>query len=122
MLRRRAFGAAIRLGDSVATSSRSCSRRPNQAEALAIEAKLREALNTITRPRPWWAVTFSIGIATFETMPASADAAMGYVDQLMYRAKRSGKAHTISAVFDDTLRGAEGAGSCDAACAPKATP
>jgi diguanylate cyclase (GGDEF)-like protein len=82
----------------------------NQAEALAIEAKLREALNTITRPRPWWAVTFSVGIATFETMPASADAAMGYVDQLMYRAKRSGKAHTISAVFDDTVSGAEAAG------------
>jgi diguanylate cyclase (GGDEF)-like protein len=82
----------------------------NQAEALAIEAKLREALETITRPRPWWAVTFSIGIATFKSMPSSADAAMGYVDQLMYRAKRSGKSHTISAVFDDAAIVAEGAG------------
>jgi diguanylate cyclase (GGDEF)-like protein len=82
----------------------------DQAEALAIEAKLREALNTITRPRPWWAVTFSIGIATFEVMPPSADAAMGFVDQLMYRAKKSGKAHTISAVFDDSVVAAEGAG------------
>jgi diguanylate cyclase (GGDEF)-like protein len=82
----------------------------NQAEALAIEAKLREALDTITRPRPWWAVTFSIGIATFEAMPTTADAAMGYVDQLMYRAKRTGKAHTISAVFDDAAVATEAAG------------
>jgi diguanylate cyclase (GGDEF)-like protein len=82
----------------------------NQAEALAIEAKLREALDTITRPRPWWAVTFSIGIATFEAMPTTADVAMVYVDQLMYRAKRTGKAHTISAVFGDTAVGTEAAG------------
>ena len=81
----------------------------NQAEALAIEAKLRKALDKMTRPRPWWAVTFSIGIATFKTMPGSADAAMAFVDQLMYRAKRSGKAHTISAVFDDTVIAAAGA-------------
>ena len=82
----------------------------NQDEALAIEAKLRRALDTITRPRPWWAVTFSIGIATFKTMPASADEAMAYVDQLMYRAKRSGKAHTISAVFGDSALATEGGG------------
>ena len=79
----------------------------NQAEALAIEAKLRKALDKMTRPRPWWAVTFSIGIATFKTMPPSADAAMGYVDELMYRAKRTGKAHTISTVFDDATIAAE---------------
>ena len=76
----------------------------NQAEALAIEAKLREALDTITRPRPWWSVTFSMGFATFKTMPSSADAAMAFVDQVMYRAKRSGKAHTTSAVFDEAQR------------------
>jgi diguanylate cyclase (GGDEF)-like protein len=81
----------------------------DQAEALAIEAKLRHALDTVTRPRPWWAVTFSMGIATFRTMPASADEAMGYVDQLMYRAKRTGKAHTISVVFGDSALAAEGA-------------
>jgi diguanylate cyclase (GGDEF)-like protein len=82
----------------------------NQAEALAIEGKLREALDTITRPRPWWAVTFSIGIATFKTMPPSADAAMGYVDQLMYRAKRTGKAHTISEMYGEAVAATEGAG------------
>jgi diguanylate cyclase (GGDEF)-like protein len=80
----------------------------NQAEALAIEAKLRVALDTITRPRPWWSVTFSMGIATFKTMPSSADAAMAFVDQLMYRAKRSGKAHTVSAVFDESALHTEG--------------
>jgi diguanylate cyclase (GGDEF)-like protein len=81
----------------------------DQAEALAIEAKLRRALDAVTRPRPWWAVTFSMGIATFRTMPASADEAMGYVDQLMYRAKRTGKAHTISAVFGDSALATEAA-------------
>ena len=81
----------------------------NQAEALAIEGKLREALERITRPRPWWAVTFSIGIATFKSMPASADEAMNFVDQLMYRAKRTGKARTISAVFGDTATNADAA-------------
>lgn len=82
----------------------------NQSEALAIEAKLREALTTITRPRPWWSVTFSMGVATFKTMPSSADAAMTFVDQLMYRAKRSGKAHTISAVFDESALHTEAGG------------
>lgn len=74
----------------------------DHAEALAIEAKLRKALIRITRPRPWWAVTFSMGIATFERMPMSADAAMAFVDQLMYQAKKAGKAHTISGTFDDS--------------------
>jgi diguanylate cyclase (GGDEF)-like protein len=82
----------------------------NQAEALAIEGKLREALHTITRPRPWWSVTFSMGVATFKSMPSSADAAMSFVDQLMYRAKRSGKAHTITAVFEGTALHAESGG------------
>jgi len=74
----------------------------DHAEALAIEAKLRRALIKITRPRPWWAVTFSIGIATFVRMPVSADSAMAFVDQLMYQAKKAGKAHTISGTFDDS--------------------
>jgi diguanylate cyclase (GGDEF)-like protein len=82
----------------------------SQAEALAIEAKLRKALDKMTRPRPWWAVTFSIGIATFKTMPASADAAMAFVDQLMYRAKKAGKAQTISATFDDVAVATEATG------------
>lgn len=80
----------------------------DHAEALAIEAKLRKALIRITRPRPWWAVTFSMGIATFAKMPVSADAAMAYVDQLMYQAKKAGKAHTISGTFDDSALPADG--------------
>lgn len=70
-------------------------------EIVAIEAKLREALDTITRPRPWWSVTFSMGFATFKTMPPSADAAMAFVDQLMYRAKHNGKSQTISAAYEE---------------------
>jgi len=83
----------------------------NEAEAMAIEFKLREALTTITQPRPWWSVSFSIGIATFVSMPKSADAAMAYVDQLMYRAKRGGKSNTVSGVFDDATAAADTTGS-----------
>jgi len=83
----------------------------DQAEAAAIEVKLRHALTKMTRPRPWWAVTFSIGIATFEAMPPSADAAMAYVDQLMYRAKNSGKAQTVSGVYDATAASADSVGT-----------
>jgi diguanylate cyclase (GGDEF)-like protein len=83
----------------------------NQAEAMAIEFKLREALTTITQPRPWWSVSFSIGIATFVSMPKSADAAMAYVDQLMYRAKRGGKSNTVSGVYDDTTAAADTTGN-----------
>jgi len=82
----------------------------SQSEMLAIEIKLRDALDTITRPRPWWSVTFSMGFATFRTMPASADAAMAFVDQLMYRAKRSGKAHTVTSAFDEAAPHTEGGG------------
>jgi diguanylate cyclase (GGDEF)-like protein len=83
----------------------------NQAEALAIEYKLRAALTTITQPRPWWSVSFSVGIATFVSMPRSADAAMAYVDQLMYRAKRAGKSTTVSGVYDDATFAADSTGT-----------
>ena len=83
----------------------------NQAEALAIEYKLRAALTTITQPRPWWSVSFSVGIATFVSMPRSADAAMAYVDQLMYRAKRAGKSTTVSGVYDDVTAAADSTGT-----------
>ncbi|MEO8739387.1 MAG: diguanylate cyclase [Casimicrobiaceae bacterium] len=83
----------------------------NQAEALAIEYKLRSALTTITQPRPWWSVSFSVGIATFASMPSSADAAMAYVDQLMYRAKRAGKSTTVSGVYDEVMAASASTGA-----------
>ena len=83
----------------------------DEAEALAIEYKLRSALTTITQPRPWWSVSFSVGIATFLSMPRSADTAMAYVDQLMYRAKRAGKSTTVSGVYDDATFAADSTGT-----------
>ena len=58
------------------------------AAALAerLRAQLREALS-----RRWDRVTFSIGVATFVTPPASVDEMILRADELMYQAKRSGK-------------------------------
>jgi len=58
------------------------------ASALAerLRSQLREALS-----RRWDRVTFSIGVATFVTPPASVDEMILRADELMYQAKRSGK-------------------------------
>jgi len=41
--------------------------------------------------RKQWPVTFSVGVATFETSPESVEAMIKAVDDLMYSAKRGGK-------------------------------
>ncbi|HQR30704.1 MAG TPA: GGDEF domain-containing protein, partial [Anaeromyxobacteraceae bacterium] len=58
------------------------------ASALAdrLRVRLREALAA-----GGWNVTFSIGVATFIRPPASVDEMILRADELMYRAKRSGK-------------------------------
>ncbi len=58
------------------------------ASALAdrLRVRLREALAA-----GGWNVTFSIGVATFLRPPASVDEMILRADELMYRAKRSGK-------------------------------
>jgi len=57
------------------------------AEAEGALKKLRTKLDWTMRDRGW-PVTFSIGAATFESPPESADAAARIADGLMYAAKR----------------------------------
>ena len=47
-----------------------------------------------------WPVTFSIGVATFETNPESVEVMIKVVDDLMYSAKNSGKNQMKYEVFE----------------------
>ena len=46
--------------------------------------------------RAGWPVTFSAGVAVFESAPASAEEALRYADQLMYTIKRAGKGGVVA--------------------------
>ncbi len=59
-------------------------------EADAVFRKLRERLAAAMREGNW-PVTFSVGAATFEKVPESADQMVRLVDELMYSAKTGGK-------------------------------
>jgi diguanylate cyclase (GGDEF)-like protein len=60
------------------------------ATAGALINRLRSTLASATHAEGW-AVSFSIGAATFVTPPRSVDDMLRHADQLMYAAKRSGK-------------------------------
>ena len=67
------------------------------AQGLVAISKLHDALNIVVGER--WDVTFSVGQAIFQELPPSAEAAMGFADALMYRAKRAGKNSAVAAEF-----------------------
>ena len=50
--------------------------------------------------RNGWPVTFSMGVVTFERMPASVDEMLNIADAQMYSAKQNGKNRTWFKVFD----------------------
>lgn len=58
--------------------------------AEVLVARIRAALAEAMAENGW-AVSFSIGTATFEVPPRSVDDMLGHADQLMYDTKRSGK-------------------------------
>ncbi len=58
--------------------------------AVALAERLRAQLREALRPHGD-RITFSIGVATFSTPPASVDEMILRADELMYEAKRSGK-------------------------------
>jgi diguanylate cyclase (GGDEF)-like protein len=58
-----------------------------------------QLLETVQKKK--WAVTFSIGVMTFMTPPASVDDMISSVDNLMYAVKKSGKNEIIFDVFED---------------------
>jgi diguanylate cyclase (GGDEF)-like protein len=73
------------------------------ADALmagALIQRLRAALS-VAMERDGWAVSFSMGAATFRTPPRSVDEMLRHADELMYEAKRSGKGGVKLATFGD---------------------
>jgi diguanylate cyclase (GGDEF)-like protein len=75
-----------------------------QEAADAVVMKLRNMLQQ-AMDRHRWPVTFSIGIASYETAPKSVDELVSSADDLMYAAKRGGKdrIQRISVVYDPFL-------------------
>jgi len=59
-------------------------------DALIVVEKLRELLARTMQDNRW-DVTFSIGVTTYLTPPASVDEMLANPDRLMYQAKQSGK-------------------------------
>ena len=67
--------------------------------AKTVSVALRERLHRVMDDAPM-AVTLSIGVATFESPPASADEAVRLVDGLMYEVKEHGKNDVLHRVMD----------------------
>ena len=63
----------------------------------AVEAFQAVLLNTMAERG--WPIGFSIGLANFARVPASADAALREADRLMYRVKAAGKGQILQQVF-----------------------
>jgi diguanylate cyclase (GGDEF)-like protein len=73
-----------------------------EAEGAALAgtlAALRTALHDCCRAEHW-DVTFSIGVATFHSLPTSPDDALACADQAMYEAKSHGKDRIVQREYD----------------------
>ncbi|HEX8100417.1 MAG TPA: GGDEF domain-containing protein [Actinomycetota bacterium] len=66
-----------------------------QAVSVALRERLQRAMEDAPMP-----VTLSVGIATFESPPASSDEAIRLVDRLMYEVKDRGKDQVLHRVID----------------------
>jgi diguanylate cyclase (GGDEF)-like protein len=78
------------------------------AAALATVQRMGQCLSAAMHQQHW-PVTFSIGVATFTSPPASVDVLIQCADQLMYAAKQSGKNAVRHAVIEAGALGAEAA-------------
>lgn len=67
-------------------------------QAQAVVQALQTALARAMAERGW-AVGFSIGLASFTSMPESADEALRAADGLMYRVKTQGKGQMLQQVY-----------------------
>lgn len=63
---------------------------PETAAVEPVMTKLQEALS-LAMQQNQWPVTFSIGVVTFDSAPATVDEIIGAADKLMYLAKADGK-------------------------------
>ena len=64
--------------------------RTGEKSAALVTRKLRKRLLG-TMQRKQWQVTFSIGLATYHTMPDTVDESIKAADELMYQVKHNGK-------------------------------
>ncbi|WP_151633070.1 GGDEF domain-containing protein [Noviherbaspirillum aerium] len=73
---------------------------PEAAQTAAYQTitHLRDQLDSAMKAMKW-PVTFSIGVATFDTVPETIDKALEMVDGLMYEVKRSGKNNIVFRSF-----------------------
>jgi diguanylate cyclase (GGDEF)-like protein len=65
--------------------------------AFRIVGKLKKKLHTLVRDNGW-PVTFSVGVVTFENLPASIEEMINAADAQMYFAKQNGKNQTRHSV------------------------
>src|SRR5450432_2532700 len=71
----------------------------DESEAVQALSKLRDALER-NPGHQRFALTFSMGVASFVDSPGSVQSAMQFADALMYRAKRKGKNQLVVEKFD----------------------
>ncbi len=65
--------------------------------ASVVMGKVQTCLDSAMQQRSW-PVSFSVGVVTFTTPPASTDEMVKRADELMYEVKRSGKSAMVSQV------------------------
>jgi len=71
-----------------------------QEGAHRIVQRLQQALLDRMKMHAWEGITFSIGVLTFLTMPASVDEMVSLTDTLMYEVKSGGKNAIQFSVYD----------------------
>ena len=64
--------------------------KTEEKTALIVARKLKHKLMDIMQAKQW-RVTFSIGVATYHSVPDSVDETLKAADELMYKVKHSGK-------------------------------
>jgi diguanylate cyclase (GGDEF)-like protein len=74
----------------------------DESEAVQALSKLRDALER-NPGHQRFALTFSMGVASFVDSPGSVQSAMQFADALMYRAKRKGKNQLVVEKFDSRV-------------------
>lgn len=72
----------------------------NETEAQEVIKRVLNRLNFLMQENAW-KVTFSVGIATFHTIPESLDSIIKTADELMYKAKHQGKNMVIHKSYNE---------------------
>jgi diguanylate cyclase (GGDEF)-like protein len=70
----------------------------DEAVSRVLLERIKEGLLEAVTVRGW-SVSFSFGVAAFESMPSSFDELLGHADGLMYQAKKEGKGGAVFRKF-----------------------